>query len=409
MNKIFSGDCLFVMKHDIPEESVDLIYLDPPFFTGNIQKGEVDWEPGAMEISYDDSKQFWGKKEHINAPEWIKHIAANQNRPEFASYLNYMYKRLQECKKILKKTGSIYLHCDYRASHYLKMTMDEVFGVENFRNEIIWCFVGGGYPRKTWGRKHNTILFYTKSNAWTFNTDEVRFEYSGTIRFHANGSKYKNEKKLPEDWWADIFPTGNLGPSYKERLGYPTQKPLTLLERIIKASSNENDLVLDPFCGCGTTIIAAEKLKRKWIGIDISPDACTVMKKRFQDEFKNSPEVIRRQLGEVLQLKEYQLEQWVNDFYDAIKPIPDKGVDGITKNGTPIQTKTGVVNRDIVSKFLTDIKYHEKVLKPIKIGIIFSGGGFDESAIQRAFEIKTKEGIEIKLITPQDILGSGNA
>lgn len=133
-NTFYHGDCLFVLTHDISAESVDLIYLDPPFFTGKVQKGK--WQPGAMEVSFEDSKRFWKEKGVSElAPEWMKHIAIK--RPDFASYLYYMMERLQACHKVLKKTGSIYLHCDYRASHYLKMVMDEIFGYKNFRNEVI--------------------------------------------------------------------------------------------------------------------------------------------------------------------------------------------------------------------------------------------------------------------------------
>ncbi len=147
MNKFYHGDCLFVLKHDIQSETINLIYLDPPFFTGKIQKGI--WRPEAMEVSYEDSKRFWSEKADVmreKAPQWLRHIALDH--PDFASYLYYMMERLQECKKALKKTGSIYLHCDYRASHYLKMVMDEIFGMDNFKNEIIWCYEIGGRVSK---------------------------------------------------------------------------------------------------------------------------------------------------------------------------------------------------------------------------------------------------------------------
>src|SRR4030042_1040331 len=140
-NTFYHGDCLFVLTHDVSAESIDPIYLDPPFFTGKIQTGKWkgEWHPEAMEVSFEDSKRFWKEKGISGlAPEWMKHIALK--RPDFASYLYYMMERLQACHKVLNKRGSIYLHCDYRASHYLKMVMDEpeLFGDNNFRNEIIW-------------------------------------------------------------------------------------------------------------------------------------------------------------------------------------------------------------------------------------------------------------------------------
>jgi len=136
-NAFYHGDCLFVLKHDIAPESIDLIYLDPPFFTGKIQKGQ--WRPEAMEVSFQDSKKFWKEKGvSVHAPHWLKYIAIQ--RPDFASYIYYMMLRLQACHDVLRKTGSIYLHCDWKASHYLKMIMDEIFGYKNFQNEIIWGY-----------------------------------------------------------------------------------------------------------------------------------------------------------------------------------------------------------------------------------------------------------------------------
>jgi site-specific DNA-methyltransferase (adenine-specific) len=177
-NTFYDGDCLFVLKHDIPSDSVDLIYLDPPFFTGKVQKGTVkaEWQPEAMEVSFEDRKEYWAK--HLDnmrekAPAWLSSIAIR--RPEFAAYLYYMMERLQACHRALKKTGSIYLHCDYRASHYLKMVMDEIFGEDSFRNEIIWRigWISGYKTQKIgWIRNHDTILYYTKSDDFTFNKEK---------------------------------------------------------------------------------------------------------------------------------------------------------------------------------------------------------------------------------------------
>jgi len=408
VNKIYSGDCLLVMRHDILERGikVDLIYLDPPFFTGKVQKGT--WQPGAMEVSYEDSKKFWGTKGATGAPTWIKEVGVK--RPAFASYLEYMRKRLELCERIMKNTGSIYLHCDYRASHYLKMVMDGVFSSKNFKNEIVWCYSGGGIPRKDFPRKHDTIFRYTKSGNYTFhveykpyaeNTQQVGIHstYSGDTR---EDIKIDLERGTPvTDWWIDVKTVTGWNP---EVLGYPTQKPLALLERIIKASSNEGDLVMDPFCGCGTAIAAAHKLNRNWIGIDIENDACTVIRKRFEDEFGIKPEIHLREVEEVKKLNPKQFEAWVNEFYQAKKPRPDRGVDGITEKGISIQTKTGIVKYNVVSQFLNDMRYHPDVPKPVKHGIIVSQNGFDESAIARVFQIKEKDKIDIKLVTPEDLL-----
>lgn len=437
VNKIFCGDCLFVMRHDLLERGikVDLIYLDPPFFTGKVQKGEV-WHPEAMEISFDDSKRFWQKihKSQIGnawakAPEWLKHIAVK--RSEFASYLYYMMRRLEMCKRVLKDTGSIYLHCDERASHYLKMVMDEVFGVDNFKNEIVWCYKSRDATTRMFPRKHDIIFFYVKSKKYVFNSQYVpyRKEYvKGFFKLKDNDGRLyrirngKSEKKqyldeskgdkLP-DWWTDVKPLyvaiGN-----KERLGYPTQKPLALLERIIKASSNPMDVVLDPFCGCGTAIISAHRLGRRWVGIDVNSNGCRLMQKRFENTFNIKPEIhwrteesLNNHLNKIkdVRLRGIEFEAWVNDFYNAKKPSLDKGVDGITKEGIPIQTKTYKVKYDVVSEFLTNIEFHPKLSKPVKQAIIVSQTGFEQSAISRAYQIERLKGIKIELVTPEKMLG----
>jgi site-specific DNA-methyltransferase (adenine-specific) len=412
INTFYHGDCLFVLRHDITPESVDLIYLDPPFFTGKIQKGTMKWQPGAMEVSFDDSRKFWDEKADVmreKAPKWLQHIAIK--RPDFASYLWYMMERLQSCHKVLKKTGSIYLHCDYRASHYLKMIMDEIFGEDHFQNEIVWRYAWGIHIRKRWNRKHDTILFYSKSNKWFFNPDNVldrrepevlRRLASGIpgATWAADKSKYLDKTmKLPSDVW-DI-PT--IDGTAKERSGYPTQKPEALLKRIIEASSKEGDLVLDPFCGCGTTAIVASKLGRRFIGIDIHPTAFEVIKNRAHELFAQS-QYVSRNLGEVLAMNSKQFEDWVNEFYKATKPQPDRGVDGITQDGMPIQVKTYQIKYDTIDKLLSSSKFHPLVPKPIKKLIFVSQVGFDGSARTRQFEIETVEGIEVYLTTPKDML-----
>ena len=179
-------------------------------------------------------------------------------------------------------SGSIYLHCDHTANAYIRMAMDAIFGKKNFRNEIAWCYTGSGSPKmRQFNRKHDTIFWYCKGGQWTFNKEQIRLPYaSSTItrgKYDSNslttGSGLRDTKrgKVPEDWW-DNFPSGGQM-SKRERTGSPDQKPLKLYERIIKASSNEGDLVLDPFCGCATTIIAAQNLNRRWIGIDRRKDA----------------------------------------------------------------------------------------------------------------------------------------
>ena len=434
MNTFYHGDCLFVMRHDILPESVDLIYLDPPFFTGKIQKGK--WQPGAMEVSYEDSRKFWSEKADVmreKAPAWLRHIALQ--RPDFASYLYYMMLRLEDCHRVLKNTGSIYLHCDWRASHYLKMIMDEIFQNSNFRNEIIWHYSGWNkILSNSFESRSDSILFYARSTEqkkkfrswvapWASKEEYVRIRKQ-KIRIDENGKEYvrsdagggKRVKRYLEDAMKAGRPIDNvwdldkINNSSAEATGYPTQKPETLLSRIIQSSTDEGDLVLDPFCGCGTCVIVAHKLNRQWIGIDINEFAYDTTKGRekqlplgMKEEFKKA-RYIPRDLGEIKQLNPTQFEAWVNEFYKANKPYPDKGVDGITPDSVPIQVKSFIIKYDVLSKFITDAKYHPNTFKPIKKVMVVSQKGFDDGARKRKFEIETAEGIEVQLVTPEDML-----
>lgn len=276
-------------------QSIDLIYLDPPFnkkrnfygtektisenafFKDRWTENDVDLENAFSENNSDALFSF------------LKSVEKTQDKSA-KYYIAYMALRLFEMRRILKNTGSICLHSDHSMSHYLKILLDIIFGASNFRNEIVWCYKQGGRSEKTLPRKHDIIFWYSKTNDWIFNADDIRIAYDetsmyakGGIRNPKTGKRYMpNPKgKIPEDFW--YIPA--LNPLDKERLGYPTQKPLFLLERIIRMLSNENDLVLDPFCGSGSTCVSAERLQRNWIGIDISKEACDIIKKRIKNEF----------------------------------------------------------------------------------------------------------------------------
>ena len=199
---------------------------------------------------------------------------------DMGAFLCWLGVRLMEMRRVLRQDGSIYLHIDHTAHAYVKCLMDGIFGAKNFQNELVWYYSGGGASKRRFARKHDTLLFYTKSNAWTFNVDDVRVPHKWTAgQKRADGSKRDYSKgKLPDD----VIQLHGVMPWARERTGYPTQKPLTLYERIIKASSNEGDIVLDPFCGCATTPIAAERLKRQWVGMDIWDGALDVVKERFE-------------------------------------------------------------------------------------------------------------------------------
>jgi site-specific DNA-methyltransferase (adenine-specific) len=293
------------MRRHIPAETIDLVYLDPPF-NSNRDYNLLTQESNSITVknrkAFIDTWKWDETSEHAltqirkSSPELhslVKGLVNGLGNTPVAAYLVMMTPRLLEIYRVLKNTGSLYLHCDPTSSHYLKIILDRIFGVTHFRNEIAWSYKGGGRSKKHFARKHDTILFYTKSDTWTFNYRDILVDRTNRTYFtDENGERYwlkygkryylEHEGKVPEDWWADIDPLH--GP-YKERLGYPTQKPLALLERIIKASSNEGDIILDPFCGCGTTLVAAEQLNRKWIGIDISRDAIEITEKRFRETF----------------------------------------------------------------------------------------------------------------------------
>ncbi|WP_424946766.1 DNA methyltransferase [Candidatus Spongiihabitans sp.] len=305
-NTLYAGDCLDRMR-EWADDCVNLIYLDPPF--NSKANYNILFGKGKDKSRKDDLAQMTAFKDtwqwDADAEERVNKISKAIDHPAhyaikgfdalfrqsgngMLAYLSYMAERLAEMRRLLKPTGSIYLHCDPTASHYLKIVMDEIFGRKNFRNEIAWCYKGPANAKHHFPRKHDYVLFYGKSRAAQFHSNAVRVPYSdsflqrrrhtegesGITAGYADGRTDKEVEnkfgkgKVIEDYWTDIPSGGQV--SNKERLGYPTQKPLALLERIIAASSNADDIVLDPFCGCGTTIHAAHNLKRKWMGIDIS-------------------------------------------------------------------------------------------------------------------------------------------
>ena len=290
---IWTGDNLDIMR-GMNSASVDLIYLDPPF------NSKADYAaPIGSKAAGAAFKDTWGLND-VNLA-WhgeIKHEypglydLLNATRQihgdSMMSYLIYMAIRVMEMQRLLKDTGIIYLHCDPTAGHYLKLLMDAVFGKANFRNEIIWCYAGGGIPKRDFPRKHDVIYRYSRTSAYSYNP--IYRPYSpGTVKRGRTAVKGKyfdlglrREGTPTNDWWTDVPKITS--PTDPEKTGYPTQKPLALLDRIIKASSDEGDIVLDPFCGCATACIAAQGLKRQWVGIDISPKAAELVVDRMKRE-----------------------------------------------------------------------------------------------------------------------------
>ena len=266
--KIYFGDNLEVLR-SLPTESIDLIYIDPPFNTGKIQKHV---QIKTIHSEHGDRIGFQGRR-------YKSIVLSNMGFTDnFDNYLDFLAPRLVEAHRVLTPHGSLYFHIDYREVHYCKILLDNIFGRECFLNEIIWAYDYGGRPKNRWPPKHDNILFYTKeSGKHIFNVDEIeRIPYMapGLV-----GAEKAALGKLPTDvWWHTIVPTNS-----REKTGYPTQKPLGILRRIIQASSRPGDIVLDFFAGSGTTGVAALELDRRFILVDNNPEAIQVMVKRFKD------------------------------------------------------------------------------------------------------------------------------
>jgi DNA modification methylase len=416
-NMLYYGDNLDILRRYIKDETVDLVYLDPPFKSQqdyNVLFAEKNGSDAAAQIKAFEDTWQWDKVAAATYEEVVTsggRVAEAMHAfrtflgsSDMLAYLSMMAPRLIELRRAMRPTGSIYLHCDTTASHYLKMLMDAVFDVRNFRNEIAWrrSFSHGDAKQgaKHFGRCTDSLLFYVKTDSATWNpqyapySDEAlrrdyKYTEEGTGRIHrlapvdgpggaSKGNPYyeflgvkgywrftqermqrlheegrivrsSTGKSLSQKMYLDEAkgrPVDNLwddinriSPTSSERLGYPTQKPEALLERIIRASSNEGDLVLDPFCGCGTTISVAQRLNRRWIGVDITHLAITLMRHRLKDAFGDS--VSYKVIGEPVSLPDaenlaqtdpYQFQWWALGLVGA-RPVEqkkgaDKGIDG---------------------------------------------------------------------------------
>ena len=294
---IFTGDNLDVMR-GLNSKSIDLIYLDPPFNSNATYSAPIGSLAAGAAFkdtwSLDDVDMAWHGLIAEEYPALYRVIDTSglSHSKGMKSYLIMMGVRFLEMKRILKDTGSIYIHVDPTASHYLKLVIDCIFGKENFRNEIVWHYNSG--PRSsTFGKRHD-IIFWVSMNKkiYCFNKDSVRVPYSPNINIPKSKAHYYHpDGKVMGDVWDIPILAQN---DKKERTGYPTQKPLALLERIIKASSNEGDMILDPFCGCATACVAAEKLNRKWIGIDLSSKAYELVNYRLGKSVDEIGDILHR-------------------------------------------------------------------------------------------------------------------
>lgn len=283
------------------DNSIDLIYLDPPF---NKKKQFV--APIGSDSEGAEFKDYWElkdikdawllllKEEHTDLYQFLNLSQAIGDKSN-KYYLIYMAMRLLEMKRILKPTGSIYLHCDATMGHFLKLLMDVVFGHHNFRNEIIWCYKSGGASKRHFSRKHDSIFFYTKTNDYFFEPQKEK-SYGETGGGQGGKVQYFKDQNGSysivgmKDWWTISI----LSTTHPDRTGYPTQKPVELLERIILSSTRPGDMVLDPFCGCATTCVAAEKNNRQWIGIDVSKKAYELVQERLKREIEDSEPLYKK-------------------------------------------------------------------------------------------------------------------
>jgi len=368
-NTLYYGDCLDIMR-DFPDECVDLICLDPPF-NSNAKYHAIFRGSGLSiqpQIKAFDDMWLWDTDSAQRVRD-IKNAVANPASKVIAgfelmipqtpmlSYTSYMAQRLYEMHRVLKDTGSIYLHCDPTASHYLKLIMDAVFGEKNFRNEIVWCYRGGGVPNNAFARKHDIIFSYAKGENNTFHKQYVPYSEASQKLVESRGGVSIDDKvrdldrgaSMP-DWWTDINSLQTWSP---ERLGYPTQKPTSLYERIIKASSNPGDLVLDPFAGCGTTIEAARKNNRNAIGIDMLPFALRLINRyRLQpngiDSMPTEGVPMDYETAEALAKSDpYKFQDWAISLIDGLASNPqksgDEGIDGFGVIHSETLERTGIV------------------------------------------------------------------
>ena len=292
---IFEGDNLYILR-GLDSETIDLIYLDPPFNSNRTYEVPIGSEAVGAAFrdawTLSDLNDAWHGELAEREPALYSAISAAEfsHSKGMKAYLIMMSIRILEMYRILKPMGSIYLHCDPTASHYLKTMMDAVFGRDNFQNEVVWSYRTSGASRRKFSEKHDVILFYSKSKNFKFNTQKEK-SYTksksrkpGIVNYGAANAEFFEDEHGVFNYVnaRDVWDISYIGSTSPERTGYPTQKPLALLERIIKASSNPNDIVLDPFCGCATTCIAAEKLQRQWIGIDLSPKAVELVQIRIE-------------------------------------------------------------------------------------------------------------------------------
>ncbi len=471
---LFFGDNLDILREKFPDKPdgdgyFDLIYLDPPFNSNRsynvlFKEGLVD-SPAQVQ-AFEDSWQWThdaqsvfeelvgAKPSRTKVNEQIANLMLAMEKlvghNDMLAYLTMMTVRLIELRRVLKNTGSIYLHCDPTASHYLKIVMDAIFGKENFRNEIIWSYNKWAVSQKMFSRNHDVILFYSKnSNVIEFNT-LLQSRAESTLKRFGNkkiisaidpttGKRMPSQIEESESAgvkMSDVWQIPIIAPVSKERLGYPTQKPEALLDIVIKASSKDSDWVLDPFCGCGTTVAVAEKLDRNWVGIDITTLAINLIKHRLQTQFHEKRirifvDGLPKDLAGAKSLFKkdpFEFEYWALDLVNAMPAQSkskenmrgaDKGIDGIitfikgvNNNGKHdygkilVQVKGGHIQRADIATLKGDIDREkaegglfitlEEPTRPMKKEAV-SAGSFGVSFFKGEFP-------KIQILTVEELL-----
>ncbi len=335
--KVLHDDCLTLLP-TLEEDSVQLVYLDPPFFT---------------------------QKEHfLRTRDNSTEYSFKDNWRSLEEYLSFMQNVLSQCKRVLKKSGSIFFHCDKAAAHHLRVLLDSVFGSKNFQSEIIWAYKRWSNTKKGLLNSHQTIYFYSKSADFKFNTiytayspttniDQIlqarRRNGFGKVVYHRDEEGQvilaKEKKGVP---FSDVWSIPFLNPKAKERVGYPTQKPILLLERIIQISTDSGDTVLDPFCGSGTTLVAAKLLGREYIGIDSSIEAIRLAEKRLTEPVKTDSQLLFT--GETSYLEKTDYERAILKSIDALPVERNSGIDGFLRSyieGSPVSVRIQKQNEDL--------------------------------------------------------------
>lgn len=381
----------------LPAESVDLIYLDPPFFSN--RHYEVIWGDEAEVRSFED--------------RWQGGIY---------NYVDWMRERVIEMHRVLKPTGTFFLHCDWHASHYLKVMLDDIFGQERFRNEIIWSYKRWTASKRALPRVHDSIFFYSKGPTYFLEVPTVanvnpnpsqyvsaKDDKGRTIVARDDAGRPIKRSVRERIQIGDVWEIPLLSPVSKERLGYPTQKPPALMDRLLRMASQRDAVVMDPFAGCGTTLTVAQKLGRRWIGIDISPTACDVMQRQLaiiggEVEVRGLPETV----DHLRALKPLEFQNWVINRINgrhSPRKSGDMGIDGYTfMVHEPVQVKQADrVGRNVVDNFETAVERAGRRRGYI-VALSFGRGAHEEVA-----RAKLAKGVEVVLVPVSELLEGSHA